>query len=166
MAKRRTFTLLEIMIALVILGIIGSMTAVQVKKMVDVHRFESEVASLYISLQEAQILSATYQTDLALDFRKVGGRLTYQISSDEPFPKTISLLKATELSRVEECKFNDARSSQLHFDIYSGGRIEPRGTLAFYQGEKALWIDLQRGCLIKFSHKKPNSVKQEIIMRS
>lgn len=164
--KGRAFTLLEIMIALVILGVIGSITAVQVKKMIDVHRFESEVSALYICLQEAQVLSATYQTDLSLDIRKVGGKLTYQISSDEPFPKTICLAKATQLTHADTYKFNDTSPAHVHFDIYSGGRIEPRGTLAFSQGEKSLWIDLQRGHLIKFSHKKPNLVKQEIIRRS
>src|SRR5689334_6856697 len=106
--KRYTFTLLEIMIALVILGIIGSITAVQVKKMIDVHRFESEVTALYISLQEAQVLSATYQTDLSLDLQKVGGKLTFQISSDEPFTKVIALSGAMRLDRVEDCKFNEA----------------------------------------------------------
>src|SRR5579863_4018445 len=64
---RRAFTLLEIMIALALLCILGTVTAVQVKKMVDRHRFEAEVAGLFSALQEAQVLSATYQTDLALD---------------------------------------------------------------------------------------------------
>lgn len=162
-SKHRAFTLLEVMIALVILSIIGSVTAVQVKKMIDAHRFESEVTSLFISLQEAQVLSAAYQTDLALDIKNVGGKLSYQISTDEPFSETTLSTNIVNLPHVSAIKFNNASPPRLHFDVYSGGRIEPRGSLAFYQGEKVLWLDLQRGHLMKFSYQKPNPVKQEIL---
>jgi prepilin-type N-terminal cleavage/methylation domain-containing protein len=162
MKNRRAFTLLEIMIALVILGVIGSVVAVQVKKMVDVHRFESEVTALFISLQEAQVLSATYQTDLALDIGKVDGKLSYKISTDEPFSDAMVNQNPINLSHVSAIKFNEASPARLHFDIYSGGRVEPRGALAFYQNEKALWLDLQRGHLIKFCHQKPKLVKETV----
>ena len=149
------------MIALVILSIIGSVTAIQVKKMIDAHRFESEVTALFISLQEAQVLSAAYQTDLALDIAKINGKLSYQISTDEPFPEAVLNTNSIDLRHVSAVKFNDVSPARLHFDIYSGGRIEPRGSLAFYQDKKALWIDLQRGHLMKFSYQKPKPIKQE-----
>ena len=157
---RRAFTLLEIMIALVILGVIGSVVAVQVKKMIDTHTFESEVTGLFISLQEAQVLSATYQTDLVLDIEKAGGKFSYKISTDEPFSTAMVSEKPMKLSRVSSVKFNEASPARLHLDIYSGGRVEPRGTLAFYHNEKVLWLDLQRGHLIKFCHQKPKLIKQ------
>jgi len=157
--SKRPFTLLEIMIALVILSIVGALTATQVKKLIDHHLFEKEVSLLFTQLQEAQILSATYQTDLALTLMKHGNTLAYRFSTDEPFSTYQFQQEPVELSQTSQVKFNDAKKTPLHFDIFSGGRIEPRGLLAFRQTtdpeSRVLWIDLQHGALLKFSHKKP-----------
>lgn len=159
--KVRAFTLLEIVIALLIMSLVGSITAYQVKKMIDVHRFESEVTKLFIRLQEAQVLSAVYQTDLALDISLSGGKLHYRISTDEPFSSNVLNSNPVPLPYTSMIKFKDAKSTKLHFDIFSGGRVEPRGALAFYQSDetgKTLWLDLQRGNLLKFSYVKPISL--------
>ncbi len=159
---------MEVMIALMILSVIGAVTAFQMKKMLDNHRFESEVSDLFIGLQEAQVLSATYQTDLALDIFLKEGKLTYQITSDEPFPPRVLSAKTASLAHTKWIKFGDKKVSQLHFDIYSGGRVEPRGSLAFCQAEegaKALWFDLQHGHLLKFAYRKPPSLKRPILTK-
>lgn len=154
---KKSFTLLEIMICLMILSLIGAFTTVQIKKMIAVHQFEAEIGNLFIALQEAQLLSATYQTDLALDISSVGGKIAYSFSTDEPFTSHQFSRATLPLPNTHFCKFNNARAKTLHFDIYSGG-IEPKGVLAFtpsYDETKTLWFDLQRGQLIKFSHQKP-----------
>ncbi len=167
MRIKRAFTLLEVMIALVIISIVGALTAFQVKKMIDAHRFESEVADLFIALQEAQVLSAAYQTDLALDIFLQEGKPAYRFSTDEPLSRGTLNQDPVVLAHTASLKFKNAKASNLHFDIYSGGRIEPRGSLAFYQeDDKALWFDLQHGQLLKFSYRKPALLKQEIPSRA
>lgn len=167
MTIRRAFTLLEIAIALVIISIIGALVSVQVKKLIDSHRFESEVATLFIALQDAQILSATYQTDISLDFwTDSEGALVYCFASYEPF-KTHQFNSAPVVLRhTKILKFNEAKQKRLHMDIYSGGRIEPRGILALHQNAeeegKALWFDLQYGLLLKFAYNKPLPLKQSL----
>ncbi len=163
--KKAAFTLLEIMIALVIISIVGALTAFQVKKMIDVHLYEGEVADLFIALQEAQVLSAAYQTDLALDIFLKDGKPAYRFSTDEPLSSGKLNQELIVLAHTASVKFKGAKASALHFDIYSGGRIEPRGSLAFYspqEDDKALWFDLQHGQLLKFSYRKPAILKQEI----
>ncbi len=158
MRNKRAFTLLEMMIALMILSFIGAMTAVQIKKMIATHRFEAGVADLFLALQEAQILSATYQTDFSLDITSSKGKVDYRFSTYEPLSAHQFNQESKTIAYAHSCKFNNTKTTTLHLDIYSGGRIEPRGTLAFYthpEEEKALWFDLQRGHLIKFSHYKP-----------
>lgn len=165
--SKRAFTLLEIAIALVIISIIGALVSVQVKKLIDVHRFESEVANLFITLQDAQVLSAAYQTDISLDFSlNSDGALSYCFSSYEPFKSHQFNNQTVVLKHTKILKFNEAKQKSLHLDIFSGGRIEPRGILAFQQnaeGEgKALWFDLQYGQLLKFAYNKPLPMKQSL----
>lgn len=162
---RRVFTLLEITIALVIIGFIGALTGIQVKKMISAHRFEEEVAALYFALQEAQLLSTAFQTDLALDFFIKEGKLAYRISTDEPFTQHQLNQTPRSLSHIATLQFKDAPTTSLHFDIYAGGRIEPLGVLAFCEttdNGKTLWFDLQNGGLIKFAQKKPILLKRSI----
>lgn len=154
------------MIALMILTLIGSLTAVQIKKMLDNHYFETEASALFTCLQESQALSAAYQTDLALDIYFEKGVLTYRISTDEPFPAKTLSQKPISLPHAQSIKFKDAKVAKLHFDIYSGGRVEPRGILTLYQtDEKSLWFDLQRGYLMKFSHFEPPPIKEMNLSR-
>lgn len=164
-ASKRAFSLLEIMIALMILSVIGTVTVVQVKKLINAHRFEGEVADLFIALQEAQVLSSVYQTDLALDICVKSGKCSYRFSTDEPFPARKFKQDAVTLAHTHHVNFDNAKSTELHFDIYSGGRIEPRGVLAFHGSHKngrVLWFDLQYGHLLKFFSRKPVTLKQKI----
>ncbi len=156
--SKKTFTLLEMMIALLILSLIGTAVAVQVKKMIQAHQFETEVADLFLILQEAQILSAAYQTDLALDLTLAKGKMSYWFSTDEPLPSSTLSQKSKTLPHVGSCQFNRFKKSTLHFDIYSGGRIEPIGVLAFYstlEEQKPLFFDLQASPLVEFKHYPP-----------
>ena len=166
MKIKKAFTLLEMMVVLAILSIIGTLTTVYIKKLVNAHRFESEVANLFIAIQEAQVLSAAFQTDLSLDFFQKKGTLYYRISTDEPL--TLKQLNQGDfpLAHTAVLKFKDIKVKKLHLDIFSGGRIEPGGILNFRQTQeddaKDLWFDLQQGRLLKFSHQKPAPAKQQI----
>jgi type II secretory pathway pseudopilin PulG len=165
MKNKRSFTILEIMIALMVISIVGAVTAFQVKKLIDVHQFESGVSNLFIALQEAQVLSATYQTDISLDLFFKKGTLFYRFSTNEPFKPHQFYNKEVPLANTAKLMFKEAKVKQLHFDIYSGGRIEPRGILAFYQSEedgRSLWFDLQYGHLLKFAFHKPPLLKLQL----
>ena len=164
MRIKRSFTLLEILIALMILSTIGAICSVQIKKLIDAHRFEQEVSTLFSALQEAQVLAATYQTDIALDIQSKKNQITYQFTTDEPFQQYPFNQKTIPLKHTAHATFQKAKTAQLHFDIYSGGRIEPCGILAFSgPNSKTLWFDLQRSHLPKFAAYQPKPYSQKEI---
>lgn len=164
--RRRFFTLLEVVIALFILVLIGTVSTVQVAKLIQTHRFESEISTLFTQLQEAQLLASAYQTDIALDIRLEKGQWIYQFSTQEPFSPLQLNRKPQTLPHIAKAQFKDQKATLLHFDIFSG-RLEPRGILAFFQTDeengKALWFDLQYGQLIKFSSAKPPLLREHAI---
>lgn len=155
---RRSFTLLEITLALTILGLIASFTTVHIKRLIDTHRFEAQIGDLFISLQEAQALSAAYHTDFALEIEREKGRFFYRFSTDEPLTQTQFSQKTVALLPGIQVKFKDKEVTRLHLDIYSGGRIEPQGVMSFLQSKeepRVLYVDMQYGYLIKFCYIKP-----------
>ena len=148
---KRAFTLLEMMVALFILTLVGTLVSVQVSKLIRAHRFEKEVSYLLTAIQEAQVLAVTYQTDIALDFRMEKGKLEYLFSSDEPFAKAIFHRQPVPLSVATSLHFNKKRAKTVHLDIYSSGTVEPQGVLTFSAGQEdgKFDLDFSRGSLIK-----------------
>ncbi|MBI2810781.1 MAG: prepilin-type N-terminal cleavage/methylation domain-containing protein [Candidatus Melainabacteria bacterium] len=166
--KTNNFTLLEMMVALVILSFIGAFTAVHVKKLIDSHRFESEVSNFFTALQDAQVLSAAYQTDITLTLTRKDNLLSYRFSTAEPFKDHQLDQQPVSMPRASLFTFNQIKQPSLQITIYSG-RLEPRGILAFAQNleedSKTLWIDLQRGHLLKYLTHKPVLAKQTLPTR-
>jgi prepilin-type N-terminal cleavage/methylation domain-containing protein len=160
--NKQAFTLLEMMIALTILVLIASFTGVHIKRLIDTHRFESQIGDLFTSLQEVQVLSAAYQTDFALEIKQEKGQFFYRFLTDEPLPEKKFSQKEVPLLAGTQVKFKEKNISHLVLDIY-GGRIEPLGFLSFLQSKeekaKGLYIDLRCGNLIKFSSTKPPIIK-------
>jgi len=157
---KRAFTLLEITLVLVIISLVGGLCVFQAKKLVSAHEFEEEVSRLFITLQEAQVLSTAYQTDISLDLFVNEGKVEYLFKTDEPFARAPFKKEPIRLPHLAKVVFNQAPLTKtLHFDIYAGGRIEPRGLLSFQQTaeeeSKTLWFDLQYGHLIKCASEKP-----------
>jgi prepilin-type N-terminal cleavage/methylation domain-containing protein len=159
------FTLLEMMIALVILSLIGALSAIHIHKLINTHRFESEISHLFIHLQEAQLLALTYQTDIFLDIYREKGRFYYRFSTNEPFTAQQFNQEKNPLTHTASIKFQDKKINKLHLDIFSG-RLEPGGIFTFFQtpeeDSKMLWFDLQYGQLLRFSYRKPTLAKQQI----
>lgn len=159
MKVRRPFTLLEITLALCLLVLVATLTAVPIKKLVDTHHFERQVSELFISLQEAQVLSAAYQTDIALDFFEEKGELFYQFSTDEPLLDLHFNQKKVSLSQVAQLKFKNKKSPSLHLTLYAGGRLVPDGVLCFFhtlkEDPRVLYIDVGGSRLTQLCHTPP-----------
>lgn len=154
-------------VALFILSIVGTLVGVQVSRLVKAHRFEKEISRLFTSLQEAQILAVTYQTDFSLDLFVEKGKLKYRFSSDEPLAKAVFSQEAVPFVFTTAVRFNNKKIKAQHLDIYSSGSVEPRGILAFGTNDdgKELYFDLQQGALLKFCHQLPVVLKQSLPSR-
>ena len=132
----------------------------QLSKTLHSHRFQAEVGQLFISLQEAQVLALSYQTDLKLSIDKKKGEMGYRFSTLEPFPETLFLSKQINLKEIAKVTVNGKGVDKAEFDLFHTGLIEPRGVLCFFPkegvGVSPLYVDFQGGHLLKFSYQKPH----------
>jgi len=166
--KRRAksaFTLLEICVALLLIGIIASIVGVKSKDLIDQHRFKNGIAALMTTLQEAQGIAVTYQIDLECNIFTKDGEKYFQIKADAPLMLVDRTCKI--LPKVRSFTLNDKKCDQTTLKIYSSGRIEPAAVIAFHKNEAEVqsgncWIDLQRPLLIKLATAKPLPYREEM----
>jgi hypothetical protein len=147
---RKSFTLLEVMIAICIFSMMASVSGWQIARMISCYRFSNQVADCFSSLQNAQALALIYRTDLSFEIFLENDSYYYRINSDEPFDPAILVRgKKHSLSAVKICKYNKTKITNKKWDISSSGLITPRGMIYFAKQEKkGLWIDLQQGFLV------------------
>lgn len=178
--ERRYFTLLEVMVALTILGIAATVVSWHIMKLVAYHRFQASGTSLYAALEEAQAIAIIHQTECELVIYADKGELKYQIKTDEPLlnlntrPKALLGVQQVIQEGVSK-EFEDRKqlllvSSQqgqkLEWIIRSSGRIEPPSILAMHPSSennesiKGLWIDLQTPLQIYLKSSKPLKKKE------
>ncbi len=158
-SKKRSFTLVEMMIVIFILGLVAAGIGWHITRVVSYHRFQSEAADICLALQEAQFVSVIHQTECELQIYSEGKRLMYQLKTDEPLQFLDQQAKP-----LKECQFltlNSAKSPHVSLKILSSGRIEPTLVLGLHQKDPAeaqqqgIWLDLQTPVQIKLLHEKP-----------
>lgn len=138
----RAFTLLEITIALVILGLIGAIMSKQMYGAISSFRFQKEVTDLYQALKTAQMIAITYETDLTLSFKQKKGKWIYQLQMDEPL-KGIDR-KEHVLKQVKKLSLDDkVRQKPFELTINPSGRIDPQIKLTFIDDEDKRTIDMK-----------------------
>ena len=157
--SKQSFTLIEIMIAIFVLGLIAAGVGWHITRLTSHHRFQSEAADICLALQEAQFISVIHQTECELLIYPKKGRLIYQLRSDEPL--TILDQKPKPLKESQFLTLNYAKSPHVCFKISSSGRIEPTAVLGLHQKDpiefqlQGIWLDLQTPVQIKLMHEKP-----------
>lgn len=154
---RKSFTLLEVMVAICIFSMIASISGWQIFRMISEYRFNNQVTDCFTSLQNAQSLALIYRTSLSFEIFLENQTYYYRIHSDEPFlPSILNQEKIYTLSAVKICKHNKDYIKNKKWEIAPNGLICPRGYIYFAKQEKKeLWIDLQKGFLIKCAKEKP-----------
>lgn len=157
--SKKSFTLIEIMIALFILGLAAAGIGWHITRLTSHHRFQAEAVDICLAFQEAQFISVIHETECELLIYPEKGRLFYQLKTDEPIAIIDQKPKLLKESRY--ITLNNAKSPHASFKVLSSGRIEPTAILGLHQKEpsnsqlQGLWLDLQTPVQIKISHEKP-----------
>lgn len=134
--KSNRFTLLEIMVTLVILGLVAGLIGTKVYDLIDESRFQSSVKRLYSKLETLQILALVLQCEVKVKVTKD----FVNIVSDEPFLQHEGRFALAGVTAVKRCR---------EFEILSTGRIEPSDMIVLAHGQKEMWIDFSTPLQIK-----------------
>ncbi len=142
---RHTFSLMEVMVTIVLVGVIATVSAFSLWPFYHSYRFRLEVENLYELMQELQLEAMTFQSDMAIRFTKENGRMIARSKSDE----TVLTSRTIDLSQVEK------QSDTTDIILYSNGLLAMPRTLQFSHKNVHCWIDFRGGHLIKFYETPP-----------
>src|SRR5882672_5795219 len=115
---RRSLSLMEVMVVLILVSIVGGVSAYSLVPFYKTYRFRSEVNALYDLAQELQLEALSLQSDMKIRFTSKAGVWTACSLSDEHVLKSQTLT----LSHVDKVDINTG----LIITFYSNGLIEPK----------------------------------------
>lgn len=150
-AARHCFTLIEVMIVLVLVGIIAGVTSFALQPLYRSYRFKLEVESLYELLQELQIEALTLGSDMKVSFTKDKDTRIARSFCEE----TVLKAQTLDLSHIE------SMDSMNEIVLYSNGRVSPPSLIKLSNKGEHRWIDLRGGHLIKLLDKEPQPALPE-----
>jgi len=134
--KRRAFTLLEVMVAIVILVIASGVVGLRVHKAVEKKKFQSELDRLRVRFTISQRLATAMQADWKGTLKREEKGWVFETACEEVEGKRLSPLHLEGI----EIQFNGKKVRELTIDFFSSGHTSPEGTFQFSRdSEKIQW---------------------------
>ncbi len=135
--KKQRFTLLEILVVLVIIGLASSVLLWKAGALMQHHRFSASTALLKRQLEHAACLSLTYQTDLTLSLRCKAGNWQLDLCSDEP---RLQNMRGESLKGIQKIRWKGKKRTGVLSVKFSSGICQNPGVflLESDQGEQFL----------------------------
>jgi type II secretory pathway pseudopilin PulG len=157
-SKIRPFTLLEIVIVIVLIGIMAVFGTWSLTDLLAQHRRQAEVDELQNFIQELQIEALALQSDLEITFTKDKDKLEVRSKTAEK----ILHKRTVVLKGVRAFKFRDLVKPSHTLQIFSTGRIEPQGLFEIEREKGSVFIDVRQPLLVKFSDQRPVVMNEAI----
>lgn len=149
MKSRKSFTLVEILVCLLILGLASSVIGVQIRSMVADHTFNKNLENLLTDLRKCQLVATCDQTDIEVVIAKEGKHYTYWIQTDDPLPYFVK--KKMIMTGVEKVVEEGRPIKQAIVHFYPSGRFDEK-VFHFYQNEeKGMTIDMETPSIIELN---------------
>jgi prepilin-type N-terminal cleavage/methylation domain-containing protein len=134
--KRRAFTLIEVMVAIVILVIASGIVGLRMHKAIEKKKFQSELERLRIRFTVSQRLATAMQADWKGTLKREGKGWIFETACEEVSGKRLALLHLEPF----EIFFNGKRVRELTIDFFCSGYTFPEGIFVFERGEeKSEW---------------------------
>lgn len=146
--RNRAFTLIEIVIAVSILGMLAGVVGFHFKKMVDLHRFRKHVGLFIGDLQKLQIVSLSRRADFEIYIFKEDDKWAYVATCDEPI-NLYGKGRKIFLDGVSEIQIDKKPPKKLpiKLSVFPSGRIEPLEIISFIpkglDAEETILLDLK-----------------------
>lgn len=133
---KKAFTLLEVLVAIVLIGIASCLISFRMVRAVQKKKFHSQIERLKNRLVVSQKLAVVSQSDWTCTLQKQEKGWLFEAKCDEIRHKTLPSLQLDEI----EVLLNQKRVEKLIFNFFATGHVHPSGSLAFVQGqEKIEW---------------------------
>lgn len=146
---KASFTLIEIIVCMAILGVISAFVGIQIRQMVGDHTFENNKTNLIAELKKCQLIAICDQVDIEIILAKEGKGYAFWIETDDDLPcfsKRKMLM--TGVQRVEK----DGKllnREVIHF--YPSGRFEPKTLVLFHRKSTGCVIDMRQPLMIELN---------------
>ncbi len=140
---RRAFTLIEICIAIALLGMLAGIVGWHLKSMVGIHNFRKHVSLFVTNLQKLQIVALSRRCDLTVSLYQREGKWFYMLKSDEPMT-----IYGNQREVFLEGVHSISENGNLELTISPAGRIEPLKKIGFFHQDpkeedvEKIWLDL------------------------
>lgn len=132
---KRAFSLLEIMVAFVLLAMAASIIGIQMNKAIQKKKFHTQVERLRDRLNITQKLAVAMQSDWRARLHKESKKWLFESKCIEPDVRELKPLNIDSF----EVTFNGKRVELLEFDFYSTGLVKPEGILMFKKGNESIY---------------------------
>lgn len=116
--SKRSFTLLEILICLAIVGLLSALFGFQGKKFLDEQRFENSLQLIKGEWEKSKFLSLVYQTDIELEIVRKKNDFFLQRKCDEP---GLSHSATTSLPGLRDLRYQGRKPKKIVFAKFSSG---------------------------------------------
>lgn len=126
--KRRTFTLLEVMIAFVLIAIASGIVSLKMHGAIEKKKFHSDIDRLKARMCVAQKLAMAGQADWSGILKREGRGWVFSIHCEEVSGKQLIPLHIAKMDIVLNGK---KVQDQLHFDFFASGHTAPEGVISF-----------------------------------
>jgi len=136
-----SFTLLELLVALGIIAILGTLVSIQGKDLLTHHRFQTSTQSVVFDLNRYQLLAITQNTDIICKISQQKGSCLVEWFPEGPLPVSNKEL-SYNCPGIEELLVNGKKVTSTEFTIFSSGRIAPITKLSFLSKKQEKHIDL------------------------
>ena len=131
MTNKKAFTLLEVMVALVILGLISGVVGVQLHKGIEEKRFQTSIDRFHTELFSARRLAINMQADWILTLRKEDQKLLLR-----RFCPELGQEQRVQWEAPFRLFWNREEIHEMVFHFAATGKVSPKGTLELMGKEK------------------------------
>ncbi len=160
--KTKSFTLLELLVCIVILGMIASVIATPIKSAIRVNRYKTQLYELLSRMQLASSLSLSYRVPMSVALHQKGNTLFFQFQSDEPLKGVDRSEKKIEGISKLICDGKEVKT--ILFTSTPSGFWTPDPLIAFHS-DQIDTLDLKYRSALQLSKEKKGKERHQFLSR-
>lgn len=132
--RRQSLTLLEVMVAIVIVVIASGVIGLRMHKAIEKKKFQSELARLRVRFTVSQRLAVACQADWKGSLKREGKGWIFETVCEEVSGKKLTPLHFESI----EIFFNGKKVDDLTIDFFASGQTFPEGIFLFIRDSETV----------------------------